>query len=849
MSYFTLTPDAEPKALVLLPEKVCNNKSLIFLKQKVLDVVNLDVEDVAFMPIPTPNKNKLTKAELAEFLPEVLEFCETNGVSIIAAGSADIYQAITGNKKFSLYIGKYLEGIKFEFKKFKISLDFTGIKVVPFLNPVILNQAPTRAGEVAKGLRVLYALVKGIEIQDENSEYLNLNTNKIITNWQEAFKVLKEEILPKPMITADIETTGLEWFKDELLTISFATSSKDAYCFAIHPQYTDKHNSDKMKEVLYKFLKTYNKKTKGKIIGHNWIAFDMPFIIHLLYRNKDFTVRHEPIVDEFNLIDTLPMAYILYNSTERVPIGLKELSFKYLGEYDADVNQKKLIDYPLEKVATYNNYDVIASWLVYEELKQQIEAEGFVELDKKFQRVATDLLKLKMSGLTIDKEKAQKLLPEIEEEIEKDKQEMLSNKWIKTVERILETKGKLTDGEFNPNSSLQKQALFFDLMGLPVIKKSKKSGNPSADKDSINEWLEREDVSEDKKEVIKLIVNYTLASKAVNSYVRTIAYEATEVAPNDFRIFANYNQNGTISGRLSSSGQINLQTIPSGSKYAKKIKSLFVAPAGKIMATADYSALEDRLIANESKDPNKVNVFLKGIDGHCLNAYGYFKDEFLARGIVIDDLSDPKKVNEIKKLAPDLRQKGKPYTFGFSYGAAPEKYGQELYNAYWETYAGVKVYNDKKIAEAREKGYIISTFSGLRLKVPKINARLEYDRAKEERVVCNFSIQSGNFLMLEAISIIYDYIRDNNLYGSVEVINTVHDSVYLNIAEDYKLIEDMNKVIVNAMCDNYNKTNTNASVKLEAELDIGYEMIKLETIPNDADVEKIKETLEELKEN
>jgi len=847
MSYITLSPEAEPKVLFLLPEKVCNTRSTVFLKQKILDVAGLNVDEVAFYGIPTPNKNKLTKAELAEFLPEVLNLCELNGIKIIAVGASDVYQAITANKKFSLYIGKTIKGTKFSFKKENVDLDFSDYDIVPFLNPVILNQAPTRANEVAKGLRVVYALVNGTELEDSTSKYLKLNTNKIIVDWKEAYTILKEEILPKKLITADIETTGLEWFKDELLTISFATSSKDAYCFAIHPQYSSEENSNKMKEVLKKFLEAYNKKTKGTIVGHNWIAFDMPFIIHHLFRGKKFDVRHEPFVDEFNLVDTLPMAYILFNSTERVKIGLKELAFKYLGEYDADVDQKKLISYPLEKVATYNNYDVIASWLIYEELKTQIEKEGFIDLDKKFQRVAKDLLRLKMTGLTVDIKKAQALLPEIEKEIEKDKQEMLNNKYVKVAERILENKGKLPDGEFNPNSSAQKQILFFNVMGLPVIKTSKKSGNPSTDKDSINEWLTRDDISEDKKEVINLVVNYTLASKAVNSYVRTIAYEATEVAPNDYRIFANYNQNGTISGRLSSSGQINLQTIPSSSKYAKKIKDLFVAPNGMIMATADYAALEDRLIANESKDPNKVNIFLRGIDGHSLNAYGYFKDEFIARGIIIKDLSDPKEVNKIKKEAPDLRQKGKPYTFGFSYGASPQKYGQELYDAYWETYSGVREYNNKVIEKARKNGYIISTFSGLRLKVPKINAKSEYDREKEERVVCNFSIQSGNFLMLEAITIIYDFIRENNLYGKVEIINTVHDSVYLNIVEDYDLIATMNKVIVEAMCKKYNTERADAPVKLEAELDIGYEMLRLETIPNNATTDEIKKILNELK--
>lgn len=56
---------------------------------------------------------------------------------------------------------------------------------------------------------------------------------------------------------------------------------------------------------------------------------------------------------------------------------------------------------------------------------------------------------------------------------------------------------------------------------------------------------------------------------------------------------------------------------------------------------------------------------MKGIDGHSLNAYGYFKEEFKDRGLEFD-ITDPDSINQVKDLAPDLRQNGKPYTFGFT---------------------------------------------------------------------------------------------------------------------------------------------------------------------------------------
>jgi len=54
-------------------------------------------------------------------------------------------------------------------------------------------------------------------------------------------------------------------------------------------------------------------------------------------------------------------------------------------------------------------------------------------------------------------------------------------------------------------------------------------------------------------------------------------------------------------------------------------------------------------------------VFTDGIDGHCLNAYGYFKDKLEDRGIFID-INSAASINRIKKEAEDLRSDGKSVT-------------------------------------------------------------------------------------------------------------------------------------------------------------------------------------------
>ena len=70
-----------------------------------------------------------------------------------------------------------------------------------------------------------------------------------------------------------------------------------------------------------------------------------------------------------------------------------------------------------------------------------------------------------------------------------------------------------------------------------------------------------------------------------------------------------------------------MQQIPANSTFGKLIKSCFAAPEGWLFVGADFASLEDRISALTTKDPNKLNVYTMGFDGHSLRAYAYFKDD------------------------------------------------------------------------------------------------------------------------------------------------------------------------------------------------------------------------------
>jgi DNA polymerase I-like protein with 3'-5' exonuclease and polymerase domains len=119
------------------------------------------------------------------------------------------------------------------------------------------------------------------------------------------------------------------------------------------------------------------------------------------------------------------------------------------------------------------------------------------------------------------------------------------------------------------------------------------------------------------------------------------------------RIFGSFNQGGTVTGRLSSSGP-NLQNIPVRHEYGTMVRDLF---RGRFVI-GDYDALEMRIMAHFSKDRELLRIFRENLDPHARTAYALF-------GVEVDH-DDPR------------RGIGKTVNYGVGYGAGAKKLAQVL---------------------------------------------------------------------------------------------------------------------------------------------------------------------------
>jgi DNA polymerase-1 len=238
------------------------------------------------------------------------------------------------------------------------------------------------------------------------------------------------------------------------------------------------------------------------------------------------------------------------------------------------------------------------------------------------------------------------------------------------------------------------------------------------------------------------------------------------------RVHTSYNQAVAITGRLASSDP-NLQNIPVRSVEGRRIREAFIAPAGSVILSADYSQIELRIMAHLSQDEGMLKAFANNEDIHRHTAAEIFGVDLAA-------------------VDSEQRRYAKVINFGLIYGMSAFGLAQNLniersaaqsyIERYFTRYPGVREYMQNTREIAKQKGYV-ETYFGRRLWVPEINSPNGMRRAGAERAAINAPMQGTAADLIKLAMIAVDqWIKDEKLQS--KLIMQVHDELVLEVPDN-----------------------------------------------------------------
>jgi DNA polymerase-1 len=312
---------------------------------------------------------------------------------------------------------------------------------------------------------------------------------------------------------------------------------------------------------------------------------------------------------------------------------------------------------------------------------------------------------------------------------------------------------ELAGHDFNVSSPRQLEAILFDELGLPVIKKTKTAR--STDQGVLEELALLHPLP-------RAILEYRSISKLKSTYLDALP---REVNPNTGRIHTRYNQLVAATGRLSSSDP-NLQNIPIRTEMGRRVRDAFVPMRGWSMFAADYSQIELRVLAHLSRDPALLDAFSRGDDVHVQTACALFSVR-------------PEEVTKV------MRGQAKTVNFAVIYGQTEFALARNLkiergeakryIDAFFDQYAGVRSFLDEVVEHARANGFV-TTLLGRRRTLPDIRSSNHNLRAAAERMACNTPIQgTAADIMKVAMVRVQDDIERRRLQS--RMVLTVHDEL------------------------------------------------------------------------
>ncbi len=545
----------------------------------------------------------------------------------------------------------------------------------------------------------------------------------------------------------DTETTGLNVLVAKLVGIAFSFDAHKGY-YVPFPE-----DDEKAKGVLNEFLEIFGNKNTLKI-GQN-IKYD----IHILanYGMKvegpvfDTMIGHylvEP--DQRHNLNYLSETYLKYS-----PVQIEELIGK------KGKAQKSMRTVPLEEIKEYATEDADLTWQLKTIIKKELKERNLLELAENLEMpLIPVLISMERAGVKLDVSALNQYAEVLKNEISHLENEIFD----------------LAGVEFNISSPKQLGEILFDRLKIVDGAKRTKTKQYSTSEDVLIKLT-------GKHEIVSKVLEYRSLKKLLSTYVEALP---ALINPKTGHIHTSFNQAIASTGRLSSVNP-NLQNIPIRDEKGREVRKAFI-PSGEdyLLLSADYSQIELRLMAHMSEDEDMIQAFQNNEDIHTATAAKIYN-------IPNQDVTR------------EMRGRAKTANFGIIYGISSFGLSQrlgisrtdakELIDGYFASYPGVKIYMDKSISMAREKGYV-ETLMGRRRVLNDIHSNNAVVRGMAERNAINAPIQGSAADVIKLAMVrIHQKIKAGKL--KTNMILQVHDELVFDVYKPE--LEEIKEIVINEM--------------------------------------------------
>ena len=624
-------------------------------------------------------------------------------------------------------------------------------KFLPLLNPAMMKFKPEAKKAIEEAIEDIHKYVSGELTQKKISEDRCYG----ITDSRDLYVFLDNALNSDyDFIALDSETSALYCRDGYMLGFSMSYEPE-------HGVYVDCDAIDRTCEALMQQI--FDKK---RVVFHN-AKFDLQWFQY------QFNFKFP------NFEDTMLMHYMFDENPGTH--GLKTLALKHTdyGDYEAELDTwitdyrkrtgilKASFSYdmiPFDVMVHYAAMDAIVTFLLFQKFEKAIVKNE--KLTWVYKNILIEgcrfLTQVEDNGVPFDSfrlEKAQKIM---QEDIDNAVEKLQSYPEVKA---FIKAKGG-----FNPNSTVQLRSLLFDYIGLTPTGKKTGTGADSTDAESLQKLAQEH-------EIPALILEVRQKVKIKTTYL-------DKIIPNldmDGRLRTNFNLHGTTSGRLSSSGKLNMQQLP---RDNPTVKGCIKAKDGNVIVAMDLTTAEVYCAAVLADDKSLMKVFKDGGNFHSTIAKQVFRL--------------PGEVDDVAEHYSIERQQAKAVTFGIMYGAGPAKISEQVtkdsgkyfspaeakgvIDDYFMAFPKLKAWlsNTQKFIQAN--GFIYSHF-GRKRRLPNVFS--------QDKGIASHEVRSGVNALVQSVA------SDVNLLGAIDmqkyIVKTgmkakifalVHDSILAEVPED-----------------------------------------------------------------